>query len=187
MDREPIDGVDSSGDPGAFARFGVVLALPALLLVGSCAASAQAPKLLASFSTLQTAAAFDAARAAFEQCRKAGYVVTVAVVDRGGHALAVLRDPLAGPHTIATAIGKASTAVSFRMDTGDLARETQPGSAQSGIRDLPGVVAVGGGLPIQAKGSLVGGIGVSGAPGGDADAACAKAGIAAVSDNLELE
>ena len=108
-------------------------------------------------------------------------------VDRGGHALAVLRDPLAGPHTVNTAIGKASTAVSFRMDTGDLARETQSGRPQSGIRDVPGVVAVGGGLPIPAKGSLVGGIGVSGAPSGDADAICAKAGVAAVSDNLELE
>ena len=182
MDRETVDGEITSGASGAFARCGVVLAVPALLLVGSCAASAQGPKLLLPMATLQTAAAFDAARAAFEQCRKTGYTVTVAVVDRGGHALAVLRDPLAGPHTVNTAIGKASTAVSFRMDTGDLARETQ-----SGIRDLPGVIAVGGGLPIQAKGSLVGGIGVSGAPGGDVDAVCAKAGIAAVSDNLELE
>lgn len=187
MDRETVDGEITSGASGAFARCGVVLAVPALLLVGSCAASAQGPKLLLPMATLQTAAAFDAARAAFEHCRKAGYTVTVAVVDRGGHALAVLRDPLAGPHTVNTAIGKASTAVSFRMDTGDLARETQSDRPQSGIRDVPGVVAVGGGLPVQAKGSLVGGIGVSGAPSGDADAICAKAGVAAVSDNLELE
>jgi uncharacterized protein GlcG (DUF336 family) len=49
------------------------------------------------------------------------------------------------------------------------------------------VIAVGGGLVIRAKGSLVGGIGVSGAPGGDADDACAKAGVAAINDTIELE
>lgn len=186
MNGERVDG----GVPGrsfAYTCCRLALALPALTLLASCAASAQAPRMLAPFSTLQTAAAFDAARAAFEQCRKAGFAVTVAVVDRGGHALAVLRDPLAGPYTVSTAIGKASTAVSFRMDTSELARETQAGRPQSGIRELPGVVAAGGGLPIQAKGSLVGGIGVSGAPGGDADADCAKAGIAKISDELELE
>lgn len=169
------------------ASQGAAFVLPAALLLAACAVSAQAPKLTLPLVTLQTAAAFDAARAAFEQCRKTGYTVTVAVVDRGGHALAVLRDPLAGAHTVQTAIGKASTAVSFRIDTGELARETQAGRPQSGIRELPGIVAVGGGLPIQAKGSLVGGIGVSGAPGGDADEVCAKAGIAAISDSLELE
>ncbi|MCE7878995.1 MAG: hypothetical protein DYH14_17135 [Betaproteobacteria bacterium PRO3] len=73
------------------------------------------------------------------------------------------------------------------MATTDLARETQSGRPASGIRALPGVVAVGGGLVIEAKGALLGGIGVSGAPGGDADDACAKAGIAAISDALELE
>ena len=150
-------------------------------------AGAQSPKLTMPLTTLSTGAALTAARAAFDRCSKDGYTVAVAVVDRGGQALAVLRDPLAGAHTVPTAIGKASTAVSFRMETTDLARETQAGRPQSGLRELPGVVAAGGGMPIRAKGSLVGGIGVSGAPGGDADDACAKAGIAAISDALELE
>ena len=88
---------------------------------------------------------------------------------------------------MSTAIGKASTAVSFRIDTAELARETQAGRPQSGIRELPGIVAAAGGMPIRAKGALVGGIGVSGAPGGEADDACAKAGIAAINDALELE
>jgi uncharacterized protein GlcG (DUF336 family) len=99
----------------------------------------------------------------------------------------VLRDNLAGAHTTQTAINKAATAVSFRTDTTELAATTQAGKAQSGIRQLPNVIAVGGGLMIRAKGSLVGGIGVSGAPGGDADDVCAKAGIAAISDAIELE
>lgn len=163
------------------------LAIASALVVGDGRALAQAAKLTLPLATLQTAPALDAAKAALAQCQKAGYTVAVAVVDRGGHALAVLRDPLAGAHTVQTAIGKASTAVSFRMATTDLARETQSGRPASGIRALPGVVAVGGGLVIEAKGALLGGIGVSGAPGGDADDACAKAGIAAISDALELE
>jgi uncharacterized protein GlcG (DUF336 family) len=111
----------------------------------------------------------------------------VAVVDRGGQPLVILRDNLAGAHTVNTAIGKAATAVSFRVDTKELATQTQPGSAQSGIRALPGVVAIGGGVMVEAKGALAGGIGVSGAPGGDADATCANAGVAAITDALELE
>ena len=57
---------------------------------------------------------------------------------------------------------------------------------QSGIRALPGVVAAGGGLAVEAGGSSVGGVGVSGAPGGEADEACAKAGIEAVRDKVEF-
>ena len=150
-------------------------------------ASAQAPKLTLPLVTLQTGAALTAAQVAFARCQRDGYTVAVAVVDRSGYALALLRDPLAGAHTVQTAIGKASTAVSFRTDPTELAASTQAGRPASGIRELPGIVAVGGGLMIRAKGALVGGIGVSGAPGGDADDVCAKAGIAAISDALELE
>ena len=57
---------------------------------------------------------------------------------------------------------------------------------QAGLRNLPNVVIIGGGLVIEAGGSVLGGIGVSGAPGGDADEACAKAGIAAVQDKLDF-
>jgi len=144
-------------------------------------------KLTTSFTTLTTSAALTVAQAALAHCQKDGYTVAVAVVDRGGQPLALLRDNLAGAHTPLTAINKAATAVSFRTDTTELAASTQSGRPASGIRSLPNVVAVGGGLMIRAKGSIVGGIGVSGAPGGDADDACAKAGIAAVSDALELE
>ena len=148
---------------------------------------AHAQKMLATYSTLTAAAATRAAQAAFDRCSKEGYTVTVAVVDRGGQPLALLRDNLAGSHTVNTAIGKAATAVSFRIDTTELAAQTQGGRPQSGIRSLPNVVAIAGGIVVQAKGSLVGAIGVSGAPGGDADEACAKAGLAAIGDALELE
>jgi uncharacterized protein GlcG (DUF336 family) len=160
----------------AAAAFGAGVALPA-----------GAQKMLAHYMTLTTAAAQAAAQAALARCQKDGYTVAVAVVDRGGQPLVVLRDNLAGVHTTQTAVGKAATAVTFRTDTTELTAATQPGKAQSGVRHLPNVVALGGGLMIRAKGSLVGGIGVSGAPLGDIDDVCAKAGIAAISDAIELE
>jgi uncharacterized protein GlcG (DUF336 family) len=100
--------------------------------------------------------------------------------------LVVLRDRYAGAHTPDTASGKAWTAASFRTSTAELAKSTQPGQAMSAIRQLPHVVALGGGLPIEAAGSLVGSIGVSGAPGGVEDEVCAKAGIDAIRDELDL-
>jgi uncharacterized protein GlcG (DUF336 family) len=112
--------------------------------------------------------------------------VAVAVVDRFGIAQTMLRDRFAGPHTPETAINKAWTAVSFRTGTTDLATATQAGMASSGIRHLPRFVGVGGGVLIEAGGSIVGAVGVSGAPNGSADDACAKAGIAAIKDELEL-
>jgi len=144
-------------------------------------------KMLTSYPTLTTDAALRAAQAALAQCQKQGYTVAVAVTDRGGQPLAMLRDNLAGPHTSLTAINKAYTAVSFRTDTSELAATTQAGKPSSGIRQLPQVVAVGGGLMIRAKGSLVGAIAVSGAPTGEADELCAKGGIAAINDAIELE
>lgn len=166
------------------ARQGLLVALAAIV---ACIGPASGQKLLTTYTTLTTTAARDAAQAAFNRCQKDGYTVAVAVVDRAGQPLAVLRDNLAGAHTTATAIGKAATAVSFRTDTTELAATTQAGKPSSGIRALPTVVAVGGGLMIRAKGSLVGGIGVSGAPTGDTDDVCAKAGIAAINDAIELE
>lgn len=171
----------------AFHRRSLLLAVAAIAATPMGPASAQPAKLTIPLTSLQTAAALTAAQAAFARCQRDGYTVTVAVVDRGGTTLALLRDPLAGAHTVQTAIGKAWTAVSFRTDTTELAAATQAGRPSSGIRALPGVVAVGGGMMIRAKGSLVGGIAVSGAPAGEADEACAKAGIAAISDALELE
>lgn len=167
------------------ARIAITAAAVAAAVTLAPAATGQ--KLLGTYQSLTVPAALQAAQAALARCQKDGYTVAVAVVDRSGQPLALLRDNLAGWHTTQTAIGKASTAVSFRTETTELAATTQPGRPSSGIRALPNVVAVGGGMMIRAKGALLGGIGVSGAPGGDQDDACAKAGIAAISDSLELE
>lgn len=130
--------------------------------------------------------ALKAAQAALKSCRDAGFQVAVAVVDRMGVTQVMLRDRFAGAHTPRMARSKAWTAVSFRTPTTALAEETQAGRAQSGVRHLPGVAAVGGGLLIEAGGSLLGAIGVSGAPRGDADDKCGAAGIAAIREDIEL-
>lgn len=139
-----------------------------------------------SLKALTPETALKAAQAALAKCRADGFQVAVAVVDRSGLAQVMLRDRYAGAHTPETATNKAWTAVSFRTNTTDLLRITQPGQPSSGIRNLPRVVAVGGGVMIEAGGSIVAGIGVSGAPGGDADDVCARAGIKAVADSLEF-
>jgi uncharacterized protein GlcG (DUF336 family) len=141
---------------------------------------------LVTYKSLHTELALELARAALGECRQRGYQAAVAVVDRFGVTQVMLRDRLAGAHTPAAAAGKAWTAVSFRANTTDLVALTQPGMPQAGLRNLPGVVVLGGGVVIEAGGSLVGAVGVSGAPGGDADDACARAGIAAVQDRLDF-
>lgn len=130
--------------------------------------------------------ALKAAQVALKKCRDSGYQVAVAVVDRSGVAQVVLRDRFAGPHTPDTAVGKAWTAVSFRTNTSDLLGMTAPGQPAAGIRDLPRVVVLGGGLKIEARGNIVGAIGISGAPGGHLDDQCGKAGIDAIKEALEL-
>jgi len=128
--------------------------------------------------------ALKAARAALERCRQQGYQVAVTVVDRGGLPQVLLRDRFAGAHTIEMAINKAWTAASFKQATSSLAAETQAGRPMSGIRDLPRVIAAGGGVPIDEGGTLFGAIGVSGGPGGEADESCAAAGLKAIVDDL---
>src|SRR5512146_1059369 len=85
--------------------------------------------------TVETA--LKAAQAALKKCRDSGWQVAVAVVDRSGRTQVMLRDRYAGAHTTRTAGGKAWTAVSFRSNTSALVDLTQPGKAQSGLRNLP--------------------------------------------------
>jgi uncharacterized protein GlcG (DUF336 family) len=156
----------------------------ALLLVSGPALAAEPATFTIKALTPETAT--RAAQAALAKCRADGYQVAVAVVDRSGLVQVVIRDRFAGAHTPETATNKAWSAVSFRTNTTDLEKMTRAGQPSSGIRNLPRVVAVGGGVMIEAGGSIIAGIGVSGAPGGDADEACAKAGIKAIADSLEF-
>ena len=139
-----------------------------------------------SVKVLTPETALKAAQAALNSCRNRGFQATVAVVDRMGVVQVLLRDRFAGPHTPDMATAKAYTAASFRTNTSELAEASQPGRPASGIRHRPGVAAVGGGLMIEAGGTLLGAIGVSGAPGAREDDACAAAGIAAIREDIEL-
>jgi len=141
---------------------------------------------LVEFRSLSPDTALEMAQAALENCRDQGYQVAVAVVDRMGVTQVVLRDRFGGPHTPDTAVRKAWTAVSFRADTLSLAGNTAPDSVQSGARFIDNALMIGGGIPVTVSGSIVAGIGISGAPTGKADHACAAAGIKAVATSLEL-
>ena len=141
---------------------------------------------LVEHKTLSLGLAADLAEAALKSCQKADFQVAVAVVDRFGVLQVLLRDRYAGPHTPDTARRKAWTAVSFRTDTQSLVNRTSPDSPQAAARDITGALMLGGGVPIEARGAIVGGVGVSGAPGGEQDDRCARDGIDAVVEHLEF-
>jgi uncharacterized protein GlcG (DUF336 family) len=148
--------------------------------------TAQADDSLVTFKSLSPDTALELAQASLAACGALGYQVSVVVVDRMGIPQVMLRDRYAGPHTPDTARRKAWTAVSFRSDTLSLAENTGPDSSQSGARQISDALLLGGGVPVMASGSIVGGVGISGAPSGEADHKCAQAGISAVMAKLEL-
>lgn len=158
--------------------------LASVLLAAAMSSNAQDGTFQSRSLTPETA--LIAARAALDACRKQGFQVAVAVTDRAGITQVLLRDRFAGPHTVEVASNKAWTAVSFRTSTTALAVDTQPGRPMSGLRGIPRVLAAGGGQVIEAGGSLLGAIGVSGGPGGEADDSCATAGIKAITDAIEF-
>lgn len=158
----------------------------AALALALAAGTASAQNATFPTRSLTPETALKAAQAALEHCRKQGWQAAVAVVDRSGIVQVMLRDRFAGAHTVRVSIDKAWTAASFRTPTRELAAETQAGRPMSGIRNHPRFMAVGGGQLIEASGSTLGAIGVSGAPGGDADDACAAAGIKAIADAIEF-
>lgn len=161
-------------------------ALAVVFAAGPWCSAHAAPEATYTVKLLTPETALVAAQAALAHCRKAGHQVAVAVVDRSGVLQVLLRDRFAGAHTPDVATRKAWTAASFRIATTELAAETQAGKSMSGIRSAPGVMAIGGGRVIEAGGSSFGAIGISGAPGGDADDACANAGIKAIADAIEF-
>jgi uncharacterized protein GlcG (DUF336 family) len=145
---------------------------------------ATAEEALVNFKALTPETALQLAQATLKACRDKGYQVAVAVVDRAGTPQVMLRDRYAGAHTPGTATRKAWTATSFRADTLSLAEETQAGKPQSGVRFVDNALMLGGGVLVEAAGSMVGAVGVSGAPSGEQDDACARAGVAAIEEKL---
>jgi uncharacterized protein GlcG (DUF336 family) len=159
------------------------LAACACFLAGVASAAAQ--EVTFSIKQLTPETALKLAKATLEACRKDGFQVAVAVTDRSGVAQVLLRDRFAGPHTATIAVNKAWTAVSFRQDTLSFARATAD-PVYAGPRHFERVVAVGGGVPIEAGGSMLGALGVSGGPAGEADDRCARAGLEAIRSDLDF-
>ncbi|MBT2478080.1 heme-binding protein [Streptomyces sp. ISL-94] len=118
-------------------------------------------------------AASRAAQAALDAAQKENQKVTVAVVDRNGNTIVTLRGDGAGPQSYESAERKAFTAVSWNAPTSVLVGRL---AQAPNLKDIPGTLFLGGGVPVQADGAPVAGIGVAGAPSGDLDEKFAKAG-----------
>lgn len=164
-----------------------VIAAGLVAVAALCAApAARANDALVTYKSLSPDIALEAAQAALKKCRSDGYQVAVAVLDRFGQPLVMLRDRFAGLPAPQTASDKAYTALSFHSDTSALVKSVQAGQISGALGNLPHIRFIAGGAIVEAAGSFVGAIGVSGAPGGDMDEACAKAGLAAIQDKLEF-
>ena len=159
--------------PSIIAALAALIATPAL-------AGDDAP-MITPIQRITMETAQTIAKAAIDACRKQGVSAGVTVVDRNGIAQAVLRDTLAPPITLPVSQKKAYTAANFNAATSSL-----EDLAKTALGNMPEMMMGAGGLPIQAGGSMLGGVGVSGAPSGETDEACAQAGLDAVIDDLEM-
>jgi uncharacterized protein GlcG (DUF336 family) len=139
--------------------------------------AARAEETTVTYKSLTPEVALEAARAALQQCRTDGYQVSVAVVDRFGETQVLLRDRYAGLPANQTAVDKAWTSVGFRADTSQLAASVKDGTLDPRLANRPRIAMLGGALKIE---------GVSGAPGGDKDEKCARAGLDAIRDKLDF-
>ena len=128
--------------------------------------------------------ASDIASGAVRACAASGYQVSAVVVDRSGATQVVMRDVFASRFTIEIAERKANAVVLSGIDSGEF--RVNRADIRAEMNAVEGILVLEGGLPIRAAGSLLGAVGVSGAPGGDKDAVCAKAGLDSVLERLEF-
>ena len=151
-------------------------------LVGALAAPASAQ--LLDQKALSAAMALSIAQTALETCTRQGYHVSVHVLGRDGEVIVAVRGDDAPPHTMENSQKKAYTARTFRIPSGEFAQRVKD-NPTTGAVHLSGIVAAQGALPIKIGDEVIGAVGVSGAPGGDKDEACAKAGIDKIADQLK--
>jgi uncharacterized protein GlcG (DUF336 family) len=151
-------------------------------LLGALAAPAGAQ--LLTEKSLSAGMAMTMAQTALETCTKQGYHVSVHVLGRNGEVLIAVRGDGAPPHTMENSQRKAYTARTFRIPSGEFAQRVKDNPTLGAVH-LTGIIAAQGALPIRAGDEVIGAVGVSGAPGGEKDEACAKAGIDKVADQLK--
>ena len=157
-----------------------------LMLVASMAllpslASAQA---VLTERTLSYGAALEMATTALQACRKEGYSVTITVLNRAGRSKVVLHDDGANPHTLENSMRKAYTSLTYRVSSGEFGKRMMATPPPHGAMALDKVTSAEGGLPVMSNKEVIGSIGISGAPGGHRDAACAQAGIDKIAAGL---
>ena len=134
---------------------------------------------------LPSALAVELAQATVAACAAKNFNVTATVVDRAGVTRAVLRADRAGPHTLDSAVRKAFTAASMRTPTQKIAENVGKNPAAAELVSIDRLLVLAGGVPVKAGEETIGAIGVGGAPSGDIDDECARAGIEAVSAKLK--
>ncbi|MBI3367392.1 MAG: heme-binding protein [Burkholderiales bacterium] len=137
---------------------------------------------LVSERSLSLTAAMELASAALERCRADGYKVSITVLNRHARTAVVLSDDGINPHTLENSLRKAYTAFTTRSPSVEMGKRPQPNL--DGFMQLDKVTTIEGGLPIFAGKELVGAVGISGAPGGDKDSACAQVGIDKIAKGL---
>ena len=150
----------------------------------ACALTWPAAAQLLTEKSLSAAVAMSIAQTALETCTKQGYPVSVHVLGRNGEILVAVRGDGAPPHTMENSQRKAYTARTFRIPSGEFAQRVKDNPTISAVH-LTGIIAAQGALPIKVGAEVIGAVGVSGAPGGEKDEACAKAGIDKVADQLK--
>ena len=148
------------------------LATVGLVCVLVSPASAQ----LVTQRSLSAVTSMTIAQTALETCTRQGYHVSVHVLGRNGEVLVAVRGDDAPPHTMENSQRKAYTSRTFRIPSGEFVQRVKD-NPTTGVVHLTGIIAAQGALPIKAGDEVIGAVGVSGAPGGEKDEACAKAGI----------
>jgi uncharacterized protein GlcG (DUF336 family) len=139
---------------------------------------------LAVRKEISSAMALTMAETAIATCKANGYAVSVHVLGRAGEIIVAMRGDNTGPHTLENSMKKAYTARTFRRPSGDFADSVKD-NFTSGLLHLSNIVPLRGALPIVVGEEVIGAIGVSGAPGGEKDEVCAKAGIDKVAEELK--
>jgi len=158
-----------------------VTVLATSLILVTAPALAQAPQVEKNVSMALSMAIMQGV---LDQCAKDGYKVSVVIIDKGGNVAASVRGDGTPPHTMDFARMKAYTART-RNQTSLATMKQMEDPAFAFLRQIPNVVGVGGGVPIRVGNEVIGGVGVSGAPGGEKDEVCANAGVAKVADALK--
>jgi uncharacterized protein GlcG (DUF336 family) len=153
------------------------------LLAAAAAYSTSAFAQLPPSKILTMDVAQQIAQEAMAKCRADGYKVTVLVVDAMNAPKAMLRDDGATPSTTEVAKMKATATMLYNRPSGPA--QQPPAGQAAPPATIPGTINAQGGVPIKVGDATIGAVAVSGAPGGDKDAACANAALAKLADKLK--